>query len=701
MAQATPNRRLSTIVAIDIAGYSARAEADEPRAVADVLNLAERIGSTVRTHGGRIFNTAGDGFMLEFPSVTGALAAAEDLAAHGEPPIRIGIHVDEVSVRPGGDLLGHGVNVAARLQALAPPGGIILSAVARRAVHGPMGERLVACGEARLEKMNETMGIFTLTALGRASRMLGSGPDGLFVGTAMTFVPAVPAYLGEGPARVAEGPLVAVLPFDNLSGDADLLYFSDGMSEEILETVARTTPLRVIGRTSSFQLRGPNKDARRVAHELRASHILDGSVRRHGQRVRISAHFIECASQTTLWSERYDRDLLDVFVLQDEIAAAVANALNRNFAPSGAPRPINLAAYDLYLRARDRRFHDMNTVEVVDAFEQVVSMAPRFAPAWAGLSQACAFRARSEIDDQSYAAVRQRSLEAADTALRLDPTAGLAFVAHSVLRPQAHYGEREALLKSALMTSPKDADTLDAAALFYLGVGRCAEALVCTTEAYRLDPLYPVAANMQAVALRTLGRVEESLALCDNLLDRWPHLGVVLLNGMFAAAFGGAWSRFEAYGARLRDLGVEGAIVEWAFALEALREPSPDRLAAQRDRLHSQLAQSGTVHLPWLVLGYALGLKDEVFELVERASFRHLFEERGAEIARTAPSFIFSHSMNLSMMLDARFARLCGKLGLCDYWIATGRWPDCVETVAPVYDFRSEAAAQVGAAART
>jgi len=150
----------------------------------------------------------------------------------------------------------------------------------------------------------------------------------------------------------APDPVLAVLPFDNLSGDADLTYFSDGVSEEIQQTVSRSTELKVIGRGSSFQFRGVDKAAAHVAAELNATHVLDGSVRRSGQKVRISAQLIECASSTTLWSDRFDRDLSDIFALQDEIAAAVAAALKTTFAPAAAVGAIDPAAYDLYLRAR-------------------------------------------------------------------------------------------------------------------------------------------------------------------------------------------------------------------------------------------------------------------------------------------------------------------------------------------------------------
>jgi adenylate cyclase len=164
-----------------------------------------------------------------------------------------------------------------------------------------------------------------------------------------------PAASGSVPAAVATAePLLAVLAFDNLSGDPELAYFSDGVSEEILDTVARSSGLRVIGRASSFQFRGADKAAAKVAGALKATHTLDGSVRRSGPHVRIAARLVDCASETTVWSDRYDRDLTDIFALQDEIAVAVAAALKTTLARASPPTPIEPEVFDLFLRAQAR-----------------------------------------------------------------------------------------------------------------------------------------------------------------------------------------------------------------------------------------------------------------------------------------------------------------------------------------------------------
>src|SRR5579862_1657249 len=280
MAEPLHPRKLATIVALDVAGYSARTEADETATTAEIAALRLVVEAIAHAHGGRIFNTAGDGFMLEFGSSLSAVEAASELAETCQPGVRVGVHLGDVIVQPNGDLLGHGVNVAARLMAQSDPGLALVSADVRRTIRGPLAERLVSRGALQLDKMAETIEAFALAAAGSA-------------------VVAAPSMSREL--------LLAVLPFDNLSDDREMQFFSDGVSEEIIQRVSRGARMKVIGRTSSFQFRGADKTARKVANDLKCTHILDGSIRRAGGRVRISAHLVDAALQTTLWSDRYDR----------------------------------------------------------------------------------------------------------------------------------------------------------------------------------------------------------------------------------------------------------------------------------------------------------------------------------------------------------------------------------------------------------
>ncbi len=288
-------KKLAAIMSIDIAGYSAMSEINEGGAAALVARLRALIAETAPTRGGRLFNTAGDGFMLEFASAAGALETAEHVRAGvGREPIRIGVHVGDVILAQNGDLLGHSVNIAARLQQLARPGSIVVSLDVRRAVRGRLSHRLHPAGAVQLDKMSETLEIFTLEA--------------------------VAAPRGRGGGKLE--PVLAVLPFDNESDDAAMEYFSEGIADEIIMTLMRQSRLKIIGRTSSFQFRDEKK--REAAATLNATHVLDGAVRCGGAKLRVSAHLIEAASGMALWSERYEGDRADAFALEDAVAAKVA-----------------------------------------------------------------------------------------------------------------------------------------------------------------------------------------------------------------------------------------------------------------------------------------------------------------------------------------------------------------------------------------
>jgi TolB-like protein/tetratricopeptide (TPR) repeat protein len=502
------------------------------------------------------------------------------------------------------------------------------------------------------------------------------------------------------PAAPAE-PLLAVLAFDNLSGDPETAYFSDGVSEEILQTVARAADLKVIGRTSSFQLRGADKAVRKVVADLKATHILDGSVRRSGSKVRVAANLIECESQTTLWSDRYDRNLTDAFVLWDEIAASVAAALKTAFAKSPPPPPIDPTVLDLFLRARygaaAAGFEEAR--RRVTMLEEVVSRAPAFARGWASLALLRATTLRVYRAEAVAAGMtRDQVVEAAETALRLDPHMGLAYQALGWLEPFAAYGEREALNEKALGAASNDAWVLGQMGSFCSVVGRLEEALAFTRRAQELDPLAPDLTNQLGVFLTLEGRVGEAGRLFDAAVARWPEAVGLAGNGMQLAG----WRRDRAK--------LEGLIRTWSAAAadslllrnaiwfaNNLIESDAESIKGWLEEQQAELARTGTVPLYVPCRLIALGLTDEAFALIDRASFAHMFDPEGPMPSGTSyPGLIFSRtSRGKFFFQDPRFPRLCAKLGLCDYWVETGKWPDCADEVA--YDFRAEARRLAGA----
>ena len=494
-------------------------------------------------------------------------------------------------------------------------------------------------------------------------------------------------------------PLLAVLAFDNLSGDPEMDYFSDGVSEEIRETVARGSELKVVGRGSSFQFRGANKAAAHVAAEVQATHVLDGAVRRAGAKVRISTELVDCASQTRLWSQRFDRDLSDIFALQDEIAAAVATALKTAFAAPAQPPSVDPGAYDLYLRARTFSEGSMQPerhVRAMGMLEEVTAAAPGFARAWGALAMKRAWCLRV-IDPARRPPVTRADVEAAAaTALRLDPGLGVAYQALGLLEPFGHYQKREALCDQALAAAPDDPEVLLHRAMLSAEVGRTAEALGYAERAVRLDRLFMPAANWRCAMLMGMGRYDEVRPLWDEALARWPEVESVLGNAIGAAAHHGETERLKMLAEMAERRGFDSTpFRDWVEFHLNLADPSPEYLT--RFLAYGRDAVSKTDMAPLAVLTglVGLGLVDEAFELAETASFAALFDPEGTPAGATySPGIIFHHSTR-AMIRDIRFMDLCRKLGFCDYWAATERWPDCVD--ATPYDFRAEARKRAGA----
>jgi TolB-like protein len=651
-------RRLTTIVALDVAGYSARTEADEARTTAEVSSLRRVIESIATAQGGRVFNTAGDGFMLEFGSSLAAVEAALALAEKCEPKVRVGVHLGDVVVQPNGDLLGHGVNVAARLMAQSDPGAVLVSADVRRTIRGPLAERLVSRGSLKLDKMTETIEAFALGSSASVSVVT--------------------------PPTSAE-PLLAVLPFDNLSDDREMQFFSDGVSEEIIQRLSRGAQMKVIGRTSSFQFRGADKTARNVAKELRCSHILDGSIRRAGGRVRISAHLVEAASQTTLWSDRYDRSLDDIFAVQDEISEHIAAALDQTFTRF-ATKAIDPAVYDLYLRASPKSFAPDELRTNVGLLEVATQRAAAFAEAWGRLANLRSWlRVYQPFADRAASA--GLVTKEAGCALALDPqNIDALFAQFFVTAPFGRFVEAD-MVAERLARAPG----LGVAEV-YVGwhlraVGRLRESAEATERAFRLDALNPMSANLVALSRMATGRVAEAVPVLENLMVRVPDMSFPVANLLRAHAFLEDWAAVD----RLLDPAARHPLREFQDGLAFIRtkrDPTPGSIGAIRDALAAQYNRTGCVDVSRLVYAAHLGLVDEAYRTVATACLG----PRGTDDDIMGPdgyrTGLLFHAGMPELRNDPRFVHLCARLGLVEFWLTTGKWPDCANEVP--YDFKAE-----------
>jgi adenylate cyclase len=517
----------------------------------------------------------------------------------------------------------------------------------------------------------------------------------------------VTAALAEGPSpttppapRAGDKARLAVLAFDNLTGNPDLDYFTDGLSEEILQRVARSAELQVIARSSSFRFRGADKVIGKVAADLGATHVLDGSVRQDGARVRVSIQLADAASQDAIWTERFDRPFADSFTLQDEIAEAVASALSFALAPGPTSAAVDPVAYELYLRARNLDVQLYAGEQCIAWLEEAVRRAPGFAPAWAALSHSRVAQARHGPRPAPFPVLKAAALNAAETALSLDPNNGVVYAALARLQPFGAYAERERLLRSAVSRAPNDAVALALLGAFYNHVGRIDLALEHLRRAYALDPLYPLTADIYGATLAA-AKHPDAPALYAAWRERWPQHLTFSLGDMNSLMFQNRWEKFDALVTIAEHAaGPDNPALAGTLSLaRAIRAGDPDLRTRIVRRLGRTVDETGVLPLHTLATAAGLGYVEECFEIINHARFDGMFDETAdAPAGMYNPGIIFDRTFFAPLMRDRRFVGLCEKLGLCRYWLENDQWPDCAKFLAPYYDFKGEVRAVLAVA---
>src|SRR5881275_2492737 len=370
-------RRLTAILAADVVGYSRLMTIDEAGTLAALKSLRKNLADPkISEHNGRIVKLTGDGMLIVFPSVVSAVACAVDIqsamrtrnATEPAAPIefRIGVNLGDIIVEDG-DIFGDGVNVAARLESIAPVGGIAVS----QSVRDHVGKRLDLdfedMGERRLKNIEAPIRVYSISV---------ERPSG-----------DVAASVGE------ERPSIAVLPFINMSGDPEQEYFSDGITEDIITDLSKVSGLFVVARNTAFTYKGKSVEAQRVAKHLGVNFILEGSVRKAGSRVRVTGQLIDGKKGGHMWADRYDRDLTDIFAIQDEITHAIVEQLKVKLLPQekksiGQTPTDNVEAYTYYLRGRQfmQRHSKSNYQLARRMFAKAVELDPLYARAYAGIA---------------------------------------------------------------------------------------------------------------------------------------------------------------------------------------------------------------------------------------------------------------------------------------------------------------------------
>jgi len=520
MAEERIDRRLAAIFAGDIAGYSRLMSIDEEGTLRQLkAHRKELVDPRIIEHRGRIVKTTGDGMLVEFVSVVDAVRCAVDIQrgmtdrnTHVPPEkriqFRIGLNVGDIII-DGDDIYGDGVNVAARLEALAEPGGIMVSRVVHDQVQDKLSFGFDDLGEQTVKNIARPVGVHRIQLTDQTM--------------------PVKAATGTTERTTTDRPSIAVLPFANMSGDPEQEYFADGISEDIITGLSKLRWFFIIARNSSFAYKGKAVDVKRAARELGVRYVLEGSVRKGGNRVRITAQLIDAATGNHIWADRYDGELTDVFALQDEITRKVVAAIEPKLLEAEGVRsqnrsPEDLGAWDLVIQANSL-FWRMTRTEghaAIATLKRAIERYPDYGPAHSMLafmlllSQLTGWN-RDESAAKQAAALAKRAAELDDS----DPWVHMAlgYVAFSMRRTDEAVEE----FRQALELNPNFA-----AAHGYLGfalamAGRSDEAIPHAEQAIQMSPQDPQNAIFNtaiAVALYLAGRCPEAVAFGRKALQQ-------------------------------------------------------------------------------------------------------------------------------------------------------------------------------------
>jgi adenylate cyclase len=543
MPSRTVERRLAAILNADVVGYT-RLMADDELATLETLNAYRSlISGIVRQHGGRVVDMVGDNLLAEFPSAVDSVQCSveiqkqlktsnEGLAPHRHMRMRIGLNVGDLIV-DGERIVGDGVNIAARIQATAAPGGVSISATVLDQIHGKLPLKLTEKGSFDFKNVARPVQVYALEfeQSGDAVReSAGSGPGALH--------PHVPGFGGAH--------AIAVLPFRNLSREADQEYFSDGLTEDLITSLAALRLYPVIARNSSFTYKGRTMDVRQVGRELGAHYIVTGSVRMAGKRVRVNAELVDAEDAHQIWSGRYDRETRDIFDLQDEITLAIAGSVGPALSQSEREhamrrKPQNLDAWACIHRSMWHlyQYSKEDTAQAQKWARRALELQPDLATAHSLL----AFSYMYELVYQwSGDPMRSRSqaVLAADRAVAVDKDDPVALTALGYANSlTGQYERAAAVLERAIEINPSSAMTYWALGTTLAQDGQPDDAIAMIEKAVRLSPQDPLAHEFMfniGAAHFTLERYEKAVEFAQKSLDLKPGQPGTLR--LLAAAYG-------------------------------------------------------------------------------------------------------------------------------------------------------------------
>jgi adenylate cyclase len=522
-------RKLAAILAADVVGYSRLMGKDETRTLSRLKALrSDFIEPLIAKYHGRIVKLMGDGALVEFPSVVDAVASAVEiqrliagqvatLPEDERIVFRIGINLGDVII-DGNDVYGDGVNIAARLESLCPPGGIVVSGTTYDQVSNKLNLSFKSLGTQHLKNIATPVRVYRVL-LDHAPKiklptrrwlvpaavlivLVAFGGAGFALWPRLTTL--LPGHLFHTAATTAGKPSLAVLPFSNVSDNTEQDYFAEGLTDDLITDLSKISGLLVIARNSTFTYRNQPVSVQKVAEQLGVRYVLRGSVRRAGQTVRINVQLIDATSDSNIWAERYDRDYAKIFTLQDEVIDRIVGALSVRLT-EGEKSQIshlptrNLEAYDFYMRA-EQKVYGITTESLSEAlslYKRAIALDPEFADAYAGYARAIVDVLSFDFQNLMLSAVaRQQAYEAAGRALQLNPQTPRAYSVLGILQMlDRQFDEAIASVQKAIALDPNGADAQLNLAIILTYAGRHADALATMQRVFQLNPKPPSQVN--------------------------------------------------------------------------------------------------------------------------------------------------------------------------------------------------------------
>jgi TolB-like protein/class 3 adenylate cyclase/Tfp pilus assembly protein PilF len=608
-------RRLAAVFSLDMVGYSSLMEVDEAVTLARLESArTQTIAPAIARHHGRVVKGTGDGLLVEFSSAVDAVECAADIQqrmAERETGIpfeqriqfRIGINVGDI-VDHDRDIFGDGVNVAVRIQSLAGAGEILLSGSVYEQVQNKVGIEFADIGFHEVKNLQRSVHVYRVLATPVAGETAPATKDRQYVRLGLVAVIAIATVavvmalwkILPGPSAGGQTPSIAVLPFVDMSPEGDQEYFSDGISEELLNLLGKIPELRVAARTSSFSFKDRSLEVPEIGRRLNVAHVLEGSVRKADDQVRVTVQLIRADDGFHIWSHTWNRTLDDIFRIQDEIAADVVAQLKVTLL-GATPRieQTDTEAYALFLQARQasRQHTEEGLRRSVALYERALAIDPEYAPAWAGLADSYALQTGAFLlpFDEGYLLAR----EAAERALALDPTSAeaRAYLGYIAMHYDGDLAAAAAQYEEALRLEPANPDIVSMAARLARNLGQLDQPIELMRYVVSRDPLNPASHVALGSEYRRAGRLDESIASLQTALSLSPgHAGAeyaigvaLLLKGEPEAALeanqreSAEWYRLTGITMAYHDLGrpreSDGALAElidkyergWAYQI--------------------------------------------------------------------------------------------------------------------------------------